>query len=136
MANKRLDHNAIFQLIMQCRSSGLSDRQWCLSQGIPQSTFYSWLKKLRDKACFEIPESSTSIAGSSLPSPQDVVQVKIIPDSNPSLASVPVKQFTETAAMEDASITIHMAGIQVGIKNSADPHLLADTLKMLRMFLC
>lgn len=135
MANKRLDHNAIFQLIMQCRSSGLSDRQWCLSQGIPQSTFYSWLKKLRDQACFEIPESSTSIEDSSLLSPQDVVQVKIIPDSPPELTSVPVKQFTETA-MEEASITIHMAGIQVGIKNSADPHLLADTLKMLRMFLC
>lgn len=135
MANKRLDHNAIFELIMQCRSSGLSDRQWCLSQGIPQSTFYSWLKKLRDKACFEIPESSPRIADSSLHSPQDVVQVKIIPDSIPALTSVPVKPFTETG-MEEASITIHMAGIQVGVKNSADPHLLADTLKMLRMFLC
>lgn len=135
MANKRLDHNAILQLIMQCRSSGLSDRQWCLNQGIPQSTFYSWLKKLRDKACFEIPESSTSIADSSIPLQQDVVQVKIIPDSFPALTSVPVKPFAETG-VEGASITIHMAGIQVGVKNSADPHLLADTLKMLRMFLC
>lgn len=135
MARKRLDHNAIFQLIMQCRSSGLSDRQWCMNQGIPQSTFYAWLKKLRDKACYEIPESSKRSDDSCFPLPQDVVQVKIIPDSIPAITPVPVKSFTETG-MEDAAITIHMAGIQVGIKNSADPHLLADTLKMLRMFLC
>ena len=27
-------------LITQCRSSGLTDRQWCIENGIPVSTFY------------------------------------------------------------------------------------------------
>ena len=136
MARKRLDSDRAFQLIMECRSSGLSDRQWCLDQGIPLSTFYAWLKKLRNQACCEIPESSIRNDNrSSLPSPQDVVQVKIIPDSTPVINSVPAKTSDETN-IEESSITIHMAGIQVGIKNSADPHLLADTLKILRMFIC
>jgi len=135
LAKKRLNHNAIFELIMQCRSSGLSDRQWCMNQGIPQSTFYTWLKKLRDKACYEIPESSNRTDNSSRSLPQDVVQVKIIPDSMPALNAVAELPFTQDALGTD-SITIRMAGIEVGIKNSANPHLLADTLKMLRMFLC
>jgi hypothetical protein len=106
-----------------------------MNQGIPQSTFYAWLKKLRDKACYEIPESSNRFEDSSRPSPQDVVQVKIIPDSMPALNAVAELPFTQDALGTD-SITIRMAGIEVGIKNSVDPHLLADTLKMLRMFLC
>lgn len=135
MAKKHLDRDAIFELIMQCRSSGLSDRQWCINQGIPQSTFYTWLKKLRDKACYEIPKSTNRNDETSQPSTQDVVQVKIVPDSMPSFNQAPNRSFTPDH-FNDETITIHMAGIQVGIKNSADPHLLADTLKMLRMFLC
>ena len=28
------------ELITQCRSSGLTDRQWCIENGISASTFY------------------------------------------------------------------------------------------------
>ena len=42
------------ELISQCRSSGLTDRQWCIQNGIPISTFYYHVKALRKKAC-EIP---------------------------------------------------------------------------------
>ena len=34
MANKRLDYDRIYELVMQCRKSGLSDRQWCLDNDI------------------------------------------------------------------------------------------------------
>ena len=43
--------------ITQCRSSGLTDRQWCIENGIPVSTFYYHVRALRKKAC-EIPETA------------------------------------------------------------------------------
>ena len=46
-----------YELIMECRSSGMSDAQWCLQQGINPGTFYNWVSKLRKKACYDIPES-------------------------------------------------------------------------------
>ena len=44
------------KLITQCRSSGLTDRQWGIENGIPVSTFYYHVRALRKKAC-EVPES-------------------------------------------------------------------------------
>ena len=38
------------QIISQCRASGLSNREFCHQNGIPEKTFYYWLKKLREKA--------------------------------------------------------------------------------------
>ena len=42
-------------LIIQCRPSGLTDRQWCIENGISVSTFYYHVRALRKKAC-EVPE--------------------------------------------------------------------------------
>ncbi len=47
MANKRLDYDKIYELVMQCRRSGLSDRQWCLDNDIVPRTFYCWVRRLR-----------------------------------------------------------------------------------------
>ena len=38
------------QIISQCRASGLSNREFCRQNGIPEKTFYYRLKKLREKA--------------------------------------------------------------------------------------
>ena len=48
-------------LITQCRSSGLTDRQWCIENGIPVSTFYYHVRALRKKAC-EVPEAVDAAA--------------------------------------------------------------------------
>ena len=34
------------ELISQCRSSGLTDRQWCIENGIPVSTFVNGKKQV------------------------------------------------------------------------------------------
>jgi len=44
------------QLIQECRTSGLSDREWCSQNDIPASTFYYHIKHLREQAC-DIPAS-------------------------------------------------------------------------------
>ena len=48
-------------LITQCRSSGLTDRQWCIENGIPVSTFYYHVRALRKKAC-KVPEAVDAAA--------------------------------------------------------------------------
>ena len=58
MANKRLDYDKIYELVMQCRKSGLSDHQWCLNNDINPGNFYNWVKRLRKDGCVDIPEKN------------------------------------------------------------------------------
>ena len=39
--NARVPADQQFQLIMECRNSGLSDYQWCKEHGIHSLTFYN-----------------------------------------------------------------------------------------------
>ena len=59
------------ELITQCRASGLTDRQWCIQNGIPVSTFYYHIRALRKKAC-EIP-----VAADTAVQKQEVVQIPL-----------------------------------------------------------
>ena len=59
-------------LITQCRSSDLTDRQWCIENGISASTFYYHVRALRKKAC-EIPEAVDAAAQK-----QEVVQIPLL----------------------------------------------------------
>lgn len=45
-------------LIQECRSSGLTDKQWCEEHQICPSNFYYQIKRFRNRAC-EIPESQS-----------------------------------------------------------------------------
>lgn len=135
MARTHLHTDGIFERVTTCRQSGLTDRQWCINNGVPQSTFYAWLKRLRDKACYEIPDSLATITKSPLPTKQDVVRVNIIPERENEYILTPSPSTLESKP-EYSDITISFQGIHIGIKNSVDPHILADTLKLLRTFLC
>lgn len=51
------------KFLQECRSSGMSDKDWCIMHGIHPSTLYKVIKRLRKKAC-EIPdheETTTSL---------------------------------------------------------------------------
>lgn len=63
------------KLIMECRRSGLSDYQWCQSQGINPGTFYNWVSKLR-KAGYTIPDSESKTSG--VPVRQEVVRLNLV----------------------------------------------------------
>ena len=47
------------ELIQECRTSGLSDREWCQMHSISINTFYNKVSDLRKKAC-EIPKSQAA----------------------------------------------------------------------------
>ncbi len=50
MKTQRRTADEQYQLIMECRSSGLSDYQWCTEHNINPGTFYNWVKRLRKKS--------------------------------------------------------------------------------------
>ena len=49
MNTQRRTADEQYQLIMECRNSGLSDYQWCTEHDINPGTFYNWVKRLRKK---------------------------------------------------------------------------------------
>ena len=51
--NARVPADQQYQLIMECRSSGLTDYQCCKEHGIHPGTFYNWVSCLRKKACHD-----------------------------------------------------------------------------------
>ena len=48
MRAKRVSKSEQFQLILECRQSGLTDVQWCRENNIKPSTFYNWVSRMRD----------------------------------------------------------------------------------------
>ncbi len=77
MQTERRTADEQYRLIMECRSSGLSDFQWCNEHGIKPGTFYNWVKRLRKKSCYDIPPA-TGRGGYKPSEQQDVVKLEIV----------------------------------------------------------
>ena len=104
-------------LITQCRTSGLSDRQWCIENGIPVSTFYYHVRALRKKACV-VPKVADTAAQK-----QEVVQIPLWEmEQHPS----------DTAALHTPSICLEMQGIRIEIHEQAGADVIRNTLLTLR----
>ena len=44
------------QIIRECQSSGMSNKEYCRQQGISEKSYYYWLRKLRKVAAESIPQ--------------------------------------------------------------------------------
>lgn len=120
------------QLITACRQSGLSDKEWCVANGIVVSSFYNAVVRLRKKAC-QIPDREQSnvrihdLTAASLP---DVVPVSIIPEG---------KAFHAAPALQDAAahydnshmVQITAGNLSVQLCNGTDPALVGQILSFL-----
>ena len=105
------------ELINQCRPSGLTDRQWCLENRIPVSTFYYHVRALRKKAC-TIPETVDASAQK-----QEVVQIPLWEtEQNPS----------DPVALPTPSVCLELQGIRVEIHEQAGADVIRNTLLALR----
>ena len=127
-----------YALIMECRSSGLSDQQWCMQHDIKPGTFYNWVKRLRRKACYDIP-AATRRENLTAAVKQDVVKVDIIPDPQTvPQAAVALPQETGGVAeyLQPAPIEIRMHDTVFRITNDVDPRLLAQILRNLGGCVC
>lgn len=113
-----------FDRIIECRSSGLCDAQWCRENNIKSPTFYYWVKKLRIERSSKQPEATAL----SLRKEQEIIPIQITEDvyPTPSFSSPKKEQRNNSAiAIEMDSFTIH-------IQNSASPLVIQATLQALK----
>jgi len=103
------------KIITTCRESGLSDRQWCIENGVPTSTFYYHVNKLRKIAC-NLPAAA---GRNTLPVTQDVVQLHITEDES------------QTPPDIQPAITLQVRGISIDISNHANPDIITATIQSL-----
>ena len=103
MKAKRVSREEQLKLIMECRSSGLSDYQWCEAHGIHAGTFYNWVSKLR-KAGVTIPNSESRHLGT--PVHQEVVKVDLVLEPAPTTTLM--EQNTRTLAKPDTDASVAM----------------------------
>lgn len=79
-----------YRLVLECRSSGLTDYQWCVEKGICPGTFYGWVRRLRQKGYENIPDPVNSQRRGGR---QEVVrigaQAPALPEAFPSIGQIP-----------------------------------------------
>lgn len=76
MNTRHLSQEERYELILECRRSGLSDYQWLEEHGIRKSTFYKWIRAFRDNGYPDIPEALRQRSPHK-PQKQEVVKVDI-----------------------------------------------------------
>ena len=136
--NARVPADKQYQLIMECRGSGLTDFQWCKEHGIHPGTFYNWVSRLRKKACCEIPESISKVEPAPSPA-QDVVRLNFNPKEERTEPMFPVRPVLEDSSRISelsARIEISLGGATIRIANGADPALLERILSLVGGTVC
>ena len=130
MKAKRVSREVQLKLIMECRSSGLSDYQWCEAHGIHAGTFYNWVSKLR-KAGVTIPDSESKHLG--IPVHQEVVKVDLVPESAPAATILGQNTRILSTPATDASVAmeIAMGNSTIRFFNNTNPDLIRITLQCL-----
>lgn len=128
-----------FQLITECRSSGLSDYQWCTEHGINPGTFYNWVKRLRQKACYDVPQA-TCRGSFKASASQEVVPVEIISAPQKEIQSSVISSTDKpNAGCTDGavySIRISYHDVKIDLSNDVNPDLLSRILISLGTSLC
>ena len=140
MSSPRRSAEEQYNLIMECRSSGLSDQQWCLQHDINPGTFYNWVKRLRAKKCYDIP-AATGRAGLTTAVKQDVVKVELLQNhSGPDRDAAISSGVTDTECILPQAVAvpieIHFNESVLRITNDIDPRLLSQILRSIGGGIC
>lgn len=112
----RVSKEEQLKLINECRSSGMTDSDWCREHGIAVSTFYYWVKQLRRESA-QIPEPA--YGHSEHPRPrQDVVPIDIIPEHFP-------LQYNNPSPDTYHTLEIILGSATIRVSDKTDPELLS-----------
>jgi len=125
--NRSLDE--WFELVTNCRQSGLSDAEWCTLHGISRSTFGKAILRLRDKA-YALP-SKNKTKDFDFTSKQEVVKINVSEEETPR-SIVPAQPDTTLYLDNSHTIEVSIGNTNIKICNDADPMLLKVILNSLR----
>ena len=118
------------QLIQECRTSGLSDREWCSQNDIPASTFYYHIKRLREQAC-DIPASVSRKAAVR----QEVVRLDIIDELPGTIRNEQLSSRVHPgppSVPESAAVRINCGGAVLEVMNGAGTEVIRAALLAVR----
>ena len=124
---KNLTPEQRYELVLECRSSGLTDHQWLEEHGIAKSTFYYWISQFRKEGYPDIPgplRQSTPHRAQI----QEVVKLNVLPDPMPLEQSIPIS--TRPTCI-DPVISIINGNTGIRLFNGTDPQLLELVLSSL-----
>ena len=132
MINTRsLTQEERFELVMECRSSGLSDYQLCQEKGIHPGTFYNWIARFRKKGYPNIPEP-TGRTSKHKAVKQEVVKLDVLPDAPTDTTAFQSGRFTSgTGHTGTSTIEIHTGSSVIRMTNDIDPQLFCMVLSRL-----
>ena len=109
-------------IIQECRASGLSDTAWCRRNAVPSSSFYTAVKRLRNKAC-EVPAKATEFIS-------DVQEVVPVTFNEPVTTYNPTNSFHESESFTAIQIVVN--GYKLHISNGCAKETIKNTLLALR----
>ena len=135
MRAKPVNADEQYRLIMECRSSGLTDYQWCLEHNIKPGTFYNWVKRLRQRDCGGIPSS----VGGRISGKQEVVKIDFQKPSASVAESEAVSgyfPYPTSTLSEIPVIELVVSGTTVRIPQGTDTAFLEQVLCVLGRALC
>lgn len=120
-----------YQLVLECRRSGMTDSDWCRKKGINPETFYTWIRRLRKKGGFPIPP----VPKQTLPIKafHDIARVDILPDEGPCREPDNKNAFLTPPPVRagDSSIEIEVKGATFRFSGPVEPALYEKTLFMI-----
>lgn len=120
-----------YQLVLECRRSGMTDSDWCRKKGINPETFYTWIRRLRKKGGFPIPP----VPKQTLPikASHDIARVDILPDEGPCREPDNKNAFLTPPPVRagDSSIEIEAKGATFRFSGPVEPALYEKTLFMI-----
>ena len=124
--NERRTDQEWLELIQECRTSGLGDKDWCEQQSIPISSFYTKITRLRKKAC-DIPPANHRASREC----QQVVPLPIIDET------APLYEYSSNAnhAANDKAapaVSLKISGYCIEISNHAARDTIMNTLSVLQ----
>ena len=102
-------------IISTCRSSGLSDHEWCLNNDIAPSSFYHAIERARSK---KLPVAAHT--SSVFPVRQEAVEIDLSP-----LEEVPKKPICDSDAV---AIRASVRGLTLDITNNASSSVINDII--------
>ena len=108
-------------IITKCRTSGMSDKSWCTSNGIVPSTFYYAVKRLQKKAC-TIPEHT--------PIQMQPAQ-KVVPIDFCQLDTISGDNNTDNGSDTATAIRINCRSLSLEITNLASRSVIQETISSL-----
>lgn len=97
------------EIIKECNESPLTNREWCIQNGINEKQYYYWQRKVRNAVVQQIQETTTtsSVTFAELP-----------------MAKTDTLNETESTILEATTIRLHKGEFCIELTNQADDKLL------------